>query len=623
MNRAGGTQTTKKPCAVCTKRKVKCDRKIPCGNCVKRGQEAECIKTVTNGFLHDPHSANGTDSMLNILRMWPSYEYWITDIGLFKTKDMNTTAKTESLEDELRDIHFWTDYLTMESSFKLLNFAVENLGPLYFGCLGDISELFVQLENYWTRISQFKDNSKEVSFTIDDHYWNSLLWAIFTMAIYYTPLEHLADGFEIQSICEQLEIDKNQQWSESIQLTVVQGFTKCCMNHLTRAKYNENPDIRFIQSFLILSSTNIQLSDYYMFDSLLLQCEHIGRYFNLDSAKQFVGNDASTDLTKEVFSKIWLRLCVQDYQQENPNKKLIFNKEIPSLLLHAAFYQDMPNFNIYKQEENFESLFWKLTSLERDIDKYLITSFKPQIKTFDAIKRELAIFEKKLSKQKFDPKSTNSQFEKFLSVFLLVTVQWKLNKMYFIHFNTADALPLSLTYLQRLMNLIENNMNQGKTFFNKHPLIMRSLSRMAPFYAFYNIFETNPQVEQINNELGNLILALPILLGEKCLKLSYLVQRLNSMNIMWDKVRVEGSSSDWNHPVLKILQDDIKLLSRYTNRTPLLVKGVPSFGDITDTNSKDYEQNDQEYFSRNKESSEFKFIVEEFEKQHSIKNIFN
>lgn len=165
-------------------------------------------------------------------------------------------------------------------------------------------------------------------------------------------------------------------------------------------------------------------------------------------------------------------------------------------------------------------------------------------------------------------------------------------------------------------------MNLDRTFFNKHPLIIRSLSRMAPFYAFYNIFETDPLVEQINNELGNLILALPILLGEKCLKLSYLVQRLNSMNIMWDKVRVEGSSSDWNHPVLKILQDDIKLLSRYTNRTPLLVKGVPSFGDITETNSNNYEQNDQEYFSRNKESSEFKFIVEEFEKQHSIKNIF-
>ncbi|SMN19216.1 similar to Saccharomyces cerevisiae YMR168C CEP3 Essential kinetochore protein, component of the CBF3 complex that binds the CDEIII region of the centromere [Maudiozyma saulgeensis] len=623
MKKSVISRMSKKACAVCTKRKVKCDRQIPCGNCVRRGQESECIKAVTNDFIQAPSLGNDKDSFSNILRLWNSYEYWITDVGLFKTKNIDITAKIPSFEARLAECAFWTDYLQLEESFKLLNFAVENLGPLYFGCLGDISELFVQLESYWNRRQQFKESPNDIFFSIDDYYWNSLLWSIFSMCVYYSPLETIAETFKVQPICEQLGIDTNQQWSESLQLTLVQGFAKCSMHFLHLADNNRNPDVRFIQSFLILSTTNFQLTDYFLSDTLLSQSAHIARFFNIDSYKQLSTDDESTDLSKEVFSKIWMRMCMQDYQQENPNKKNSFHKEISSLLQHAAFYQDMPNFDIYKQEDSFESLCWKISSLERDLDKYLLTSFKPQIKTFDAIKRELAIFEKKIGDLNFDKKSTNSQFEKFISIFLLSTVQWKLHKMYLIYFNAADSLQLSVHYLQIMVRLIEKNMNRELTFFNKHPLIIRSLSRIVPFYAFYNIFESNPQIEELNNDLGNLILALPVLLGEKCVKLTYLVQRLNSMNIMWEKVRVEGSSSNWSHPVLKIIQDDIKIISRYSNRTLVLVKGVPSFGDVTDINSSDNAENDKEYFARNKESTEFKFIVNEFEKQHSISNIFD
>ena len=623
MSSSAGSRTSKKACAVCTKRKVKCDRQIPCSNCIRRGQESECIKAVTNDFIQNPELGSGKDSSLNILRLWQSYEYWISDIGLFKTKNIDITERLPSMEAQLAECSFWTDYIMLEDSFKLLNFAVENLGPLYFGSLGDISELFVQLETYWSRRQQFKETPDALLFSIDDYYWNSLLWAIFSMCVYYMPLDDISESFEVQPICEQLGIEENQQWSESLQLTLVQGFTKCSLHFLQQADYGRNPDVRFIQSFLILSTTNFQLSDCFLRDTLLAQCAHIARFFNIDSYKQLATDDESTDLSKEVFSKIWMSMCIQDYQQESPTKNNSFHKEIPSLLQHAAFYQDMPNFDIYKQEDSFESLCWKITSLERDLDRYLLTSFKPQIKTFDAIKRELSIFEKKIGNVNFEKKSINSQFEKFISTFLLSTIYWKLHKMYFIYFDTADSLQLSVHYLQLMVHLIETNMNHGLTFFNKHPLIIRSLSRMVPFYAFYNIFESNPQIEELNNDLGNLILALPILLGEKCVKLSYLVQRLNSMKIIWEKVRVEGTSSNWNHPVLKIIQDDIKIISRYCNRTLILVKGVPSFGDATDTINDETEENDKEYFARNKESSEFKFIVNEFEKQHSIISLFS
>lgn len=625
VKKMAGYNISKRACPVCARRKVKCDRKIPCSNCIKRGQESECIKfAATQSRKKTTHSPSESTYIQTILSLWQSYEYWITDIGLLKTKNIDITSKKASLESHIIECNFLLDYITLEHSFKLLNFTMENLGPLYFGCLGDISELFTQLELYWQRREKLKEKPGEILFTIDDYFWNSLLWSVFSMSVYYMPLETLETIFPIEPICKLLEIDETQTWTESLQLTLFQGFCKCTLNNLERAEYFRHPDIRLVQSFLILSTTTYLHSDYYALDSLLLQSIHTSKFFKIDSYKQYAEDDPLIGLSKDIFSKIWLRVCFIDYQQSNPCKTFTVHNELPSLLQHAAFYQDMPNFNIYKQEDSLESLCWKITSLDRDLDRYLSTSIKPQIKTFDAIKRELGIFEKKILNSNFEKNSANSQFEKFISTFLLSTVQWKLHKMYLIYFNTANATELCNFYLHQIINLLVDNLNRGHSFFNKHPILMQSFSRIIPFYAFYNIFESSPEMEQLNSDLNQVMMNLPMMLGEKINNLTYIVQRLNSMGILWEKIQVEGTSTDWNHPVFKILQDDIKYISKYNNRTPILVKGIPSFGSsVIDNENKYSVDDDKEYFARTKESSEFKFIVSEFEKEHSISGIIN
>lgn len=621
MSGRSSFQKINKACKVCTRRKVKCNKQIPCDNCIKRGEESECIKSVTDEFISNP-SIEGESYLQGILKLWQSYEYWITDIGLLKTKNTDSTKKIPNFDTQIAEWKFWSAFIDFEQSFKLLNFTVENLGPLYFGCLGDINDLFIQLEVYWQRQNTFKDEPSDDFFSIEDTYRAALLWSVFSMCIYYMPIEDLSQILPVAPLCEFLGIDQNQEWSESLQLTAYQGFTKCTLKYLERANYNRNPDIRFVQSFIILSTTNFVFSDSFLVDSLLLQSVHIGKYFRIDSHKQYAGEDLTTDISKSVFSKIWLHLCIMDYRQENPNRRGLIHTEIPSLLQHAAFYQDMANFNVYQQEDSLESLFWKITSLERDLDKFLTASFKPQIKTFDAIKRELNIFDKKIHNTEFEPKSINAQFQRFLSSFLLSSVQWKLHKMYLIYFNSSNALDKSAHYVQILIKLIESNMNRGYSAFNKHPLVLQTLSRVVPFYSFYNIFEVNPQVETLNNDLANLLLALPVILGEKWVGLSYLIQRLNSLGIIWEKVRVEGTSKNWSHPVLKIIQDDVRVVSKMNSRTLTMIQGAPSFGDITNLEENEYTENDDEYFSRNKISKEFKYIVDEFEKEHSIVKIF-
>lgn len=626
MIKRSGHNRTKKVCSVCAKRKVKCDRLVPCGNCVKRGQESECIKFATLQNTQDAINAT-SDYLPNVLNLWQNYEYWILDIGLFKTQSLNPRKALYDLESNIQECEFWMNYLNTEQSFELLNFTVENLGALYFGCLGDINDLFSQLEQYWRRRDKKETKDDIVYYTSDDYYWNALLWAIFAMCIYYIPMEELEQKFSTKPICDWLEIDDDQGWTESLQLTIFQGFVKCSLVQLQKANFFAYPDIRIIQSFLILETTSFASSNYAVANALLIHCIHVGRLFNIDFNKQYSEDDPLMGISKSTFSKIWFRLCTCDYYHSSPTKRISCHTDMPTLLQHAAFYQDMPNVNIYKAEENFEALCWKIVSLDRDLDQYLTKTFKPQIKTLDAVKREIGILQQKITNKGHEEDSINSQFERFIASFLSNMVSWKLQKMYLIYFETANSLELSIHYSEVILSLIRNNIKSGNSLFNKHPLILSSLSRIVSFYAFYNIFSENVEVERTTKDLHNLITQLPIIIGEKVNGLLFVIDRFYSLKVLWEKVQIVDSALGTIHPVFKILQNDIKFISKFNNRTPILMRGVksmiPNIRGVYDDEEFEYMENEEDELDLNiNESNQFKLIVSEFQSERNIKEIF-
>ncbi|SJM84898.1 related to Centromere DNA-binding protein complex CBF3 subunit B [Zygosaccharomyces bailii] len=595
-----GVKKGKHPCNVCAKRKVKCDRLIPCTNCVKRGQENECVQASKKGVKE-------ADNNKGLFLFWPTYEYWVVDIGLLKFQYYEPTAQFEDFPSRSEEMELVLKFVNVTQSYKLLDYSMERLGSLYFGCLADISEIYVRLEDYWQR------RDDDIRPNIDECYWDILLWTLFTQAIYYMTPDNLRSIFPEEEVRQLLGQD-SAVWTESLQLAFLQSFTRCVITQLYKANFMAHPDIRVVQIFLILCNTTFSISNSLLSNSLLIECFHIAKMFHVDDFRPLINDSTAMRLTKLTCEKLWYRLCALDYLQTCPQRSINFHCEISSLLQHAAYLEDLPNTDIYESEDHFEVLYWKLLSLDRDLEQYSKSMSKPPLKTLDAIKRQTEIFYVKITNSS-EEQSFNSDIEKFLANLILKSVCWKLYKMYFIFYDTSNALALMLHYTQSLISLLVNNVNVKKNaYFNKHPLVLCFLSKVATFYAFANIMIPSIEVEQILSDLKELLANFPSIFGTKVENLKYLVDRFDELATLWKKVRMIDTNNSLKHPVTKVLKNDVKRIYELSHRRPSLIRGAGLL------RSKPLLY-DEDFSDENEESEDYKTIVSEFEEDFNIDNI--
>lgn len=598
-------QKSKHPCSVCAKRKVKCDRLVPCTNCVKRGFEEQCLERSSEG-----QSEFSSDFLPKVLRFWQEYEYWVADIGVFKCQDSNVSEDFTDLQESLDECEYWGGFLTRDQSFALLDYSMERLGTLYFGCLSDISELYLILEEYWHRRDE--KNESGVIFSADDHYWDALLWSIFCLAVYYMPLEKLSTIFPDRPDHDLFRLEDRQKevWTESLQLGLLACFERCTFTYLSRSNFTANPDIRLIQVYSILSSTTYPLTHISASNSTLLQCFHTAKIKHVNNFRPLIGDSTALRLTKITCEKMWYRLCICDYLQSSPNKPITFHTELSSLLQHAAYLEDLPTTDVYQSEDSFEVFEWKLLSLDRDLDQYLKKQIRPPLKTLDAVQRQLDIFSGKLGMHE-ESSLLGSDFAKFLVSYLLNTVSWKLHKMFLIYYGITDSLTKSVHYAKTLITLIVKNIKRRKNvIFNKHPSVIWTLSRVALFYGFFDIFASSADIQTLNLDITEVLQNLPTVFIPQLTKLRYLLSRFQLLREMWESVKVVDGRKSFSHPVVRILQNDIDAVSRRFNERPSMISGSGPL--ISRRETSKYEQSDEN------ESAAFKLVVAEFESKYAI-----
>lgn len=602
----------RRACPVCVKRKVKCDKEVPCGNCKRRGIEAQCVEAegaaqkVVNEKL-------GFEKVVlpELLKFWQVYEQWILDIGLYKCKVPNMWHVERTDESDISSI------VSSDISFALMNNAMENLGALYFGCIGDVGELFGQLEQYWhTRTLEIQGMISD-NFTHPDRYYrDALLWSIFTMSIYYMTPEMINElfGRDIQRVAKE-QIDHMSR-EKSFQIYLIDRIGYYTVSLLNKADYMVNPDIRFIQTFLILSSTCFLQIDSLLTDSMLVQSIYIAKLYGIENFRPLINDNPTLAMAKITFGKLWYRLSTIDYLYSSPSRKIVLHLENSSLLKHAAFWGDQPHIDVYQDENTFEVLFWKIISFDRDLDRYLTVDPRPPMKTLDAIQRELGILQYKVTSQSLQEKSVTSKFEKTLSSFLLHAVFWKLHKLYLIFYQTSDAMPKLVYHTEVLIRLAVRNFEKKK-IFNHHPIILMTLTRVAPFFKYVTMFYRTDLILRITSDLEELIGNLPRAHGPVLVKLKRLMKRMDAINSLWDEYKIPEDTilkSRLGHPVLKILQDDIKKIKSHldTNRIVLRslgdpLKGGRQFGDF-----------EEEDYSEWNVNEEFRQIVSSFEDNNGI-----
>lgn len=522
------------------------------------------------------------------------------------------------IKEDLQECDYWMDYLTRDQSFYLLDYSMERLGALYFGCVSDVGELYFMLEEYWKRRDMEVEHNSIGEFCPDEYYWNAILWAIFTLAIYYIPLERISEVFPTPQLLKRNierpnDTDTDSLWSEELHLALFKSFSQCTITQLYAADFIANPDIRLVQVYLILSNTIFPQENVCLSDGLLMQCFHLAKLFHANDFKPLLDDTTALRLTKLTCEKLWYRLCICDYLQAGPNKPIDFHTELSSLLQHAAYLEDLPNVDIYQSEDNFEVLSWKILSLDRDLDQYLLKGTKPPLKTLDAVERQIEIFNAKLSSTE-ENGSLNSDFERFLAAFLLRTISWKLYKMYFIYYNTSNALAKTLIYAKSLITLLVKNIKkQQNIIFNKNPIILRSLARISTFYAFYATFSQSVEIENLNLDIAELLSNLSKIFDLELISVKYLLDRFNSLKLIWANVRLIDTEDSFRHPVIRILQNDIDKVSQRFDKRPSLIKGMG----VLISKKRKLEANEE----NEKHGRGLNSIVSEFELQYPIERI--
>lgn len=613
----------KQACHNCTIRKVKCDRFIPCGTCIKRGQEKDCIES-SSEVLSQGAIITHKDDVANILPLWQSYEHWIVNIGLLKTKSISLQHEKVNLEQDLNAAEFWMNYLREEASFDLLNYSIENLGPLYFSSVGDINDLFVRLEQYWVR-RRDHENEGEGSCTPDDYYWDSLIWAVFTLTLYYASPEKISEILKPEPICDWLNIEKQHVWSETLQMTVYQGFLKCCLTTLVRTNYLMYPNVKLIQIFQILYNTTLPYDSPALTNNLIVQSIQTTKMFNLTNFRLYTTDDTAMGISKQIFSKIWYKLCFIDYLQASPSKCIDCHTEIPSLFQFASVYASYGS-NVYQTYESFEMMCWKIISIDRDLEKTSDSTQRPLMKTIDAAKRELEILNEIIKKDmKKKEKSTNSLFEEFILKMLVNSVKWKIEKMYLIYYQTSNSMEMLVYYTKEIIRLLVINVNNERLSFNKFPYILNIISRMIGFLTFHQIFEPRPDIAQLIDDLKELITTLPVMLGNSVNKLGLIITRLESLSVLWDRIQVVESKGAFIHPIFKILQNDILFFSKFTNKIPLLIRGMNDFGGGAGSGEIELDEGSMQIENdvTFEENNEFNTIITAFQQEHNILEIIS
>lgn len=569
---------TRTPCVVCTKRKVKCDRNIPCSNCVKRGQQELCIASERTKLDRSSRSPPLERGKLDFQLMWHAYGHWVVELGIFQ----NDLLAHDVWEDRINSNELT---LSHDNSFKLLDFAAENLGPLFFGIVSDVSDLYFKLEEHW-----FGPKTGDSLFT------EAVLSSIFTLAIFYMPLEALT---EIAG--------DSQEWNNQRRMRLYTQYCNETIGLLHQAQFLSKPDIRTLQTYLILASTPFPTLKPSLANSILTQCLHLAKYWEINQFRPLVTDAPDLILTKLACEKLWYRLSVHDYWQSGPNKPLSIHDDNLSLLTHAAFLMDRPSVDVYQSEDTFEALLWKIVSLDRDLQRYFATQTKPPLKTLDAIGRQLEIFGHKT--RSIDVQSSkNARLEHFIATFLLNFVSWKLTNLSFTYYDQragADKLNQATTLL--LAQVLQNTQNRV-SFYNQIPMVPRILAKIMTFHSMCFIYDTSAVNEQLLLDLLEVVTGFDAAVDPLIAASIAVTRRLKKLGPLWRTVRVVDNESSQTHPVFKILHDDIQLLkSRYCNRLPI------AFGAAPFTSDPDKEE----------QSQEFQQIVKDFQMSFSLNDLLN
>ncbi|EGV60141.1 hypothetical protein CANTEDRAFT_136642 [Yamadazyma tenuis ATCC 10573] len=323
------TKRVPKSCEDCYRRRVKCNKQIPCDVCLRRGTQDTCRreKVMVNGRVFNETSTEYTKALELKNRLLQKENNYLKAKmeELQNTSSNSTTNVADSETQKVSEyVHFgktasllnlvsqasskidytYDDYdrlsvvLTYEVSLELIRF---NFDSLYFFHAVVIPEIFLkEHEQFFTTDGQHINN--QISKTRDEYLWLSVYYALISNSFFLLDSHHM----------KQLHIDE----THANRLGTIAWYAS--IESLNRGQYLQFPDVRSLQTFGILA-TCLRFFGLHTQNTLLKIMIYIARSLNLD--KLVKPNKDLNLLNFELSCRIWWLLVVVDWFEDTWNNR--------------------------------------------------------------------------------------------------------------------------------------------------------------------------------------------------------------------------------------------------------------------------------------------------------------
>lgn len=374
-------KTKRKPlaCVQCRLRKVRCDKQVPCKNCLTRGFAKQCHRevvlvrdTVANRDSGKYGAVGGLFSEFEIENIRMCVEKltfgFIKVDRLFKSerqREVNWPLFHNDLASIMARVDHATSHCLCSFASSYINFIHNAVVPSVF---------IDEHETFWNEhvkenpacLVYSKYSSLQSDLPRDYYFWMALYYGTLCNGIYFGS-EQLKDELKFTS-CE-------------LQTLGPKLFT-AALDCLYRAQFMSYPDIRAIQVFCLLSTCFHAYGSVSLSQALLIQCIRIARKLGIDSSK----TDSGVTFSSEIKRRLWYTLCLNDWLDQIDKPRFYIETtdlELPSLLTDEHLLH--PESSGKVQFNDYSSVYYQRTMVSMAlIKKRLFEKQSSELDTLEA-----------------------------------------------------------------------------------------------------------------------------------------------------------------------------------------------------------------------------------------------
>ncbi|KAK6835746.1 hypothetical protein RU639_001786 [Aspergillus parasiticus] len=348
------TQRVPRSCIQCTRRKVKCSKRIPCDKCIERGESAACMREVvkvagkvTVAVDEDVSDDSATGTASRLLEENMSLKMRIRQLESVLSRpemlkvEANIPRRTAAVEDfqssesilsEFQRLPFqlsvepgqghadstrpWDDHVMLclparHWSEVIVKFSLRELGWVH--CALDASVFIREHDAFWDSLIANEGNS------LRDHAWIAVYLSVLAVGVYFISEEKIEN---LQLVYESFSARDPSVRSSlgrgSIELS--RNWRAAALKELNYANYTGKPSLRTVQALVILNVIHKNLGESDQEYILHGTAVNVARLIGLDR----LGHDRGTVSThmeslesnssqQNVLRRLWWTLVVCDW----------------------------------------------------------------------------------------------------------------------------------------------------------------------------------------------------------------------------------------------------------------------------------------------------------------------